>query len=238
MKKLYLKKFGTISYFIVWIVDGQYIRRAIDKDFTNFGQHWRFKFIPKNEFWLDKERKEDEYRYYVDHLLVENRLMKQGKSYAFALEKADLVEKKERSKSKLLRKYFLRDTRKKIPKEIYKKLLKKYSDKLKIWIVDGNLVRDLFYIDFTEGGHDKVYNFIPKNEIWLDDDVSFKEMNFILLHEIYERNLMCKGWKYDPESKKKKSAHKAASVIEYYCRHHPKLLDKTIKTELSKVIIL
>ena len=39
----------------VWVVDGEYIRTYVDEEFTNFGQHYRFPYIPENEFWLDRE---------------------------------------------------------------------------------------------------------------------------------------------------------------------------------------
>jgi hypothetical protein len=30
----------------VWVVDGQYVRENLDKEFTNFGHHLLFHFIP------------------------------------------------------------------------------------------------------------------------------------------------------------------------------------------------
>lgn len=232
--KPYIKKIGKISDFIVWQVDGAYVRRSIDAEFTNLGQHYRFNFIPKKEFWIDKEfGKDNEEKFFIDHLLIEYKLMDQGKSYQFAITKADTIEKAERSKS-----LFYREERRKaknkeaLIKEIHKRELKEYSkEKLKVWIVDGNLVRDAFFIDFTEGGHDRVYNFIPKNEVWIDNDVSQKERKFVLLHELHERYLMGLGWEY---STKTKSAHYAASKVEYYCRHHPKELDKMLKEVVRK----
>ena len=55
MKKPYIKKVDEIGPLTVWIVDGQYVRKNIDEEFTNFGQHYCFRFIPLHEFWLDKE---------------------------------------------------------------------------------------------------------------------------------------------------------------------------------------
>lgn len=222
MKKPYIKKYGKISKFTVWIVDGNYIRENIDEEFTNFGQHYRFRFIPKNEFWIDKEygigREE---RFFIDHMLVENRLMGEGKSYNNALNKADMIERSERQKLKIIKKKEV------LIKKVCRKLLKKYSkNNLKVYIVNGRLVRSIFFIDFTEGGHDKVYNFIPKNEIWIDDDVNPKERKFILLHEVHERNLISKGLKYQ-------EAHKESSEIEYYYRHNPKKIDKILSGEIK-----
>lgn len=230
MKKPYLKKYSKISDKTVWIVDGKYIRGKLDEEFTSFGHHLRFKFIPKNEFWIDKEANDGEEQFYIDHMLVENRLMEEGKSYEEAADKADKKEQKERKRSKLANRFLQSKIKKDaIIKKIHKKLLKKYSKKIKVWVVNGELVRDLLFVEFTEGGHDKVYSFVPKNEIWIDDDVSKKEIKYILLHEMHERNLMCKGWSYDG----KKSAHKSSSEIEYFCRNHPNFLDKKLKKELE-----
>ena len=59
--------------------------------------------------------------------------------------------------------------------------IKKYSGAVKVWIIQGGLVRSLYFIHFTEGGHDLVYpHFVPKNEVWLDDDLSPGERKFVL----------------------------------------------------------
>jgi hypothetical protein len=86
----------------------------------------------------------------------------------------------------------------------------------------------LFFIDFTEGGHDKVYGFIPEGEIWIEEDLNPKERDFVFLHELHERNLMSKGMDYD-------SAHKSSSKIEYKCRKNPKKLKSAINKEFRKL---
>jgi len=165
MKKPYLKKYCQISKFSVWIVDGKYIRENIDEEFTNFGQHYHFKFIPENEFWIDEEHGAgDEARYFIDNLLVENRLMKKGNSYLIAGPAGDRVEKREREKFeriKRLKKYLEFHDNQEIIKRVHKILLKKYSGKVNVWIVNGRLVRDLFFIDFTEG---VTIKFIPLSQ--------------------------------------------------------------------------
>jgi hypothetical protein len=246
MKKPYIKKYGKVSDFTVWIVNGKYIRENINEEFTNFSHHYHFNFIPEHELWIDKEHGEgSEISYFIDNMLTEIRLLKEGKSIDEAIRKADAVERRERAKSRLMHS----EARKKLDKaelikQIHKRLLKEYSKKVKVWIVNGELVRDFFFLDFTEGGHDKVYPFIPENEVWMDDDVSQKERKFILLHELHERNLMCQGWCYDPEDKRAmikngdknprvfKSAHKAASELEFFYRRNPKGIDKQLKEEV------
>jgi hypothetical protein len=227
LKKPYLKKICDIENFSVWFVDGQYIRTKIDEEFTNFGQHYRFNFIPDNEFWIDRMAGKGEEKFYIDHLLVEQRLMASGKNYSQAIEVADKIEKRERTKEIIIKRGLEYLDKKHLVKKVKKKLVKEYSNsKVKVWIVDGELVRSLFFIDFTEGGHDKVYKFVPEGEIWIDNDISVKERNFVLLHEAHERNLMSQGQKY-PE------AHRDSSRIEFFCRHHPATLNKNLERELK-----
>jgi hypothetical protein len=118
--------------------------------------------------------------------------------------------------------------KKPIPPELYRqKLISKPG--LTVWRVSGELVRDLFFIDFTEGGHHYVYHFVPGDEVWIDDDVQPLERKFVILHELHERNLMSHKWSY-------LRAHRSASHLEYECRHQPSLLDKKIEEEIAKNI--
>jgi hypothetical protein len=229
IKKAHIKRFANVFGFKVWIVNGKYIRSNLDEEFTNFGEHYNFKFIPENEFWIDKERSPGEEKYFIESMLVMNRLMSKGVKDKDAAKVADRIERGERSKSKLMKKEMkIKKHNGNIIKTIHKSLIKKYStNKLKIWIIRGEVVRDLFFLDFTEGGHDKVYNFIPDNEVWIDDDLGPDERRFVILHEIHERNLMSLRMKYD-------NAHRSSSEIEYYCRKHPSMTEKYIKKELKK----
>lgn len=235
MKRPYLRRWGVVSGFTVWIVDGNYIRTNIDEEFTNFGQHYVFHFIPKREFWIDHESsKHQETRYYVDHLLEENKLLRRKKKYDYALLKADQLEKAERRASAVYK-----QKGKEVLKKIHSRLIKKYSQHIAVWIVNGELVRDIFFLDFTEGGHHYRYRFIPRNEVWIDDDISPSERKYILLHELAERNLMAERLhqKTHPTPYKVYDwAHRRASQLEAYCRHHPKKLDQLLKQELEKNI--
>ena len=75
-------------------------------------------------------------------------------------------------------------------KKVHIRLWKKLESPVSVWIVDGRLVRSVFDIDLTEGGHDYVYEFVPENEAWIDNDLDEVERPYVLL---YERNLMAKG---------------------------------------------
>ena len=104
-KSPHVKKLQTIQDFEIYQVNGHYIRDNTDREFTNFGQHYRFPFIPTHEFWIDKECGSDETKYFIDHMIVEWHLMRDGKSYEYACGEGDKRELKERKKSeKLLQK--------------------------------------------------------------------------------------------------------------------------------------
>lgn len=230
MKKVakpYIKQVETIGNYTVWIVDGPYIRQHIDEEFTSCGQHFRFNFIPLNELWIDKERVPGEQEFYIQHLLIEHTLMSQNVSYEKALEKADRAEKKERNKIDFIQKNIQVNNKIEKLSLIYKELLKSYSKYVEVWVVSGRYVRDLFFIDFTEGGHDKVYKFIPHRQVWIDDDVELLERKFIILHELHERQLMAKGSNYA-------DAHAAASRLEFYCRNNRAELQKHLNEAIKQ----
>ena len=235
MQKPYIKRIGIFSGFNAWIVNGKYVRENLDKEFTNFGQFYDFEFIPKNEFWLDKEYNANEQRFFIYNMLAERRLIKEGKSPREARIQAGKLGKKERVKLKLIKKSIKKTEHKgDILKKIHKKLLTEYSNnEVSVWIVRGDLVRSLFFIDFTEGGNDQVYSFVPDGEIWLDDDLIPSEREFVLLHEIHERNLMKEGIPYWSDKNPRKTAHWSAQEIEFSCRKNLKMLDKKIKHELK-----
>lgn len=244
MKKPYLKKYGEISGFNIWVVDGFYIRKNIDFDFNNFGAHYMFNFIPEKEIWVDKGNgSEDEIPFYVIGLSTFIKEIARGKSRDEALKIADAIELKKRRESDFFKKFMrgVKTNKDKINR-IHMQLLKKYSiNGLKVWIVNGPLVRDLFYPDFIQGGNDKVYSFMPKNEIWIDNTSDLRDVKFILLHELHERNLICRGLGYGPDLLTEKnrnknsptSAHVYANKLENYFRHHPNKLDSAIKKELK-----
>jgi len=223
MVKPYLERICKKNDKIIWLVDASFIRKNIDVEFTNFGHHYRFPFIPKNEFWIDQETYRLERKFFITRLFAEHALMKKGLNYDVALEIADRIEKRQRRVKKIVKKI------KKL-KEHYLKLKKKkvlMIDQLQVWLVNGKLVRDHFYVDFTLGGHDLVYSFIPKKEIWIEEKLSRREQQFVLVHEFCERDCMSRGISYH-------QAHLLANKPELRCRKNPSLLKKMLKKEIEK----
>ena len=83
---------------------------------------------------------------------------------------------------------------------------------VKVWVVDGEIVRNDWFQDFTEGGNDAVYKEWLHNEIWIDDR-NEDEIVYILIHELHENYMMKKyGWTYD-------KAHGSANIVENKARH-------------------
>jgi hypothetical protein len=224
LKLPYIEKVEERGDLQAWVVDGTYIRGNIDEEFTNYGQHYRFTYIPENELWLDREAASDERQFFIDHLLVEHRLMKKGLDYDQALVAADRAERKERRLSGDIARVIKRGDNLTDAAKVHQRLWKKLESGISVWIVSGRLVRSVFDIDFTEGGHDYVYEFVPQNEVWIDDDVEEAERAFILVHELHERNRMAVGLTYN-------QAHTESSRLEYRCRHHPDELHEALEKE-------
>jgi hypothetical protein len=224
LKPPYLEKIGERGIFQLWIVDGSYVRTHLDEEFTNFGHHLNFSYIPRDEFWLDREARHDERNFFIEHLLIEHRLMTKGMPYGQALAIADRAERRERRRSGDLKK--LTGGGRKLPNghDLHERLWKKLENGVGVWIVNGRLVRSAFDADFTEGGHDYVYEFVPENEVWIDDAIEEFERPYVLLHELHERNRMAAGWTYD-------KAHEESSRLEYHSRHHPDELHDALAGE-------
>ena len=223
-KPPYVKKIDERNGLTIWAVDGAFVRGHIDEEFTNFGQHYRYKYIPDNEFWVDLGTKSNEWRFFIDHLLVEHRLMGKGMSYGDALAEADKEERRERRRAGDVSRLTHRGEKLPEGKDVHVRLWKKLKNGVSVWIINGRLVRSTFDIDFTAGGHDYVYEFVPENEVWIDDDIEEAERGYVLLHELHERNRMARGWDYD-------KAHAESSRLEYRLRHHPDELHDALYAE-------
>jgi hypothetical protein len=87
------------------------------------------------------------------------------------------------------------------------------AESLKFKVVDGDKVRSDKNVDFTMGGHHYVYDFIPEDEIWIDQNMDEQDTIATKAHEYIERLLMkYLDWKYN-------DAHEIASKPERLLRH-------------------
>jgi hypothetical protein len=105
------------------------------------------------------------------------------------------------------------------------KVICKYK-KYTVWLVNGLLVRKDYFVDFTEGGNGARYKFVPKNEIWIDDDLSEDEWPYVIEHEIMEKWYMDKGYPYE-------KAHAIVAEVEIHERQNPEESLKALKTKFG-----
>ena len=210
----------TITAFFGVARNGDWKNKRILPEDTAVQGHYDFE-NKTWEFWIDQEAVPDERRFFIDNLLIKWRLMKNGFSYTAA---TDLANEKEQAERRKTRDYqeALKEEGDDLVRKLHCRLLKKIAPDLSVWLVNGRLVRSLFKVDFTEGGHDLVYRFIPKREIWLDNDVLAMERSCIILHELYERRLMSQGLSYF-------QAHRRASRLEWRSRMNKKRLKENLK---------
>jgi hypothetical protein len=99
----------------------------------------------------------------------------------------------------------------------------------KIWIIDGNRVRQKIYKEFLYGGNEQRYIFNPKGEIWIDDAISSEEFDLTVAHELNERHLMAKfGWTYQ-------TSHDSSLRLELVIRHKNEEICRAHEASLKKV---
>jgi hypothetical protein len=104
----YVSCLGRRGPLSIWLVDGAYIRKNVDEEFSNFGHHYSSSEIPNREIWIDEETDPDEQRFFIHHSIVERRLMIQGRTYDEARKQANKEERRMRADSGDLRKVMSR----------------------------------------------------------------------------------------------------------------------------------
>lgn len=67
---------------------------------------------------------------------------------------------------------------------------------IEIFLVDGAHVRNVYDSDFSQGGNEFAYKFIPANEIWIDNQTPAAELAFVAFHECHETEDMRSGMSY------------------------------------------
>lgn len=204
----YVRRLDIVGRMHFYEVNGQYVRDEVDPDFTNFAQHFAKKYVPEWEGWIDRGAPRDEQLRFEKHMLIEHRLMAGGMVYEKALEIADRYERADRRRA-IPEPPDATGREKAYAVELYR--LEQVGP-IHIMIVDEAKVRAWFFNDFTEGGHDLVYPFIPPNSVWVGNEQAKGEWVYTIAHELYERHLMSQGMKYH-------QAHQAALRVEWAMRH-------------------
>jgi hypothetical protein len=206
---------GKAEGYDVWIIDGNQVRLKIFSSFLYGGNEQRYPFTPKGEIWIDNAISCEEYYLTLAHELNERHLMaKFGWKYITAHDSSLSLEQTIRhSNEEICRAH--EDSLKKVAVTDYDNIkeIKGIPDSVRlqniyripagkregitIWIVDGYIVRKSIYPDFGFSGNDLSYHFIPKNEIWIDGQVSCEETEYSIGNELIERKQILAGKSYD-----------------------------------------
>lgn len=182
----------------VKIVDAAKIRNSIDTDFCGWGSHADYPYIPLGELWIDK------------HLRGEKELF------------TSLVRLERSMRGKPFR--TIRAAAKKTfvhPKKAKLAIVKKEKKgALTILSVDGSTVRSGMDPYFVVGGHDLACPYIPKHELWIDTRSDRKELKYLLIRLMDERERMSKGMSVE-------NAHDFAIATERMARRKDGVADFT-----------
>ena len=175
------------------LVDGFKIRNTVDINFAVIEDHYASpSLVPAGEIWLEKEywREKDEIvKYYIKFRALT----------------------KKHPLSKARKEFILPAPAKPVPVKI--KSLGKFG-KNRIFLVNGHKVRQTYDHFFFLGGHYRVYKYVPKNEVWIDDTALTKDRKYTLIHEFYELELMDRGMNYENAHKHALDAEKGARMCE------------------------
>jgi len=215
IQNVYRESVGVKGNKNIWIVDGFVIRRDLFGEFLYGGNSQRYPWIPKDEIWIDNAISAEEFKYTLIHEINERDLMANGgMSYSEAHDSSSAVERRIRMLDLQEAKIHEVKVGKVRPidcdgvkeiavlpdsislRQIYRQLVTT-SGGISIWIVDGANVRRDIFPDFGLSGNDLAYKFIPKNEIWIDGQISCEETRFSIIAETTERHLMAQGTNYD-----------------------------------------
>jgi hypothetical protein len=183
-------QYAVVGPYVAKLVDDRALRDVSIsfEDFGNYGTHLSFPEIPSNEIWIAANLNDRE-RFFSFHNALKQLLahadgFDEDEAYWFGLrEERRLREQYDRVKM------HPENVDVPPPPETYVGRYGKIEE-VDVFIVSGELVRDLFKTDYIEGGHGYVYSWIPNDEIWLEDSLPADERPFVLLHEFVERTLM------------------------------------------------
>jgi hypothetical protein len=82
-----------------------------------------------------------------------------------------------------------------------KKLFTTTIDNIKIYLVDAGYVRNNIDTEYKIGGHGYIYpNYIPEDEIWVDDKMNQNDIYVAVVHELVERRQMKEQHRTHPKA--------------------------------------
>jgi len=244
-KKKLIDKWGK---FTIYLVDDEAVRNKAEyaEEFSDYGVNigkkglatLNFKFIPEDEIWIAKSIKASERHFIIGNALAYVKNIERGVDPGVSYDRAIVREQSQR-RNEARNKLHLKvkapidnPIHKDVPKKVYASkylTINDVNDKVTAFLINGQVVRDLYKTDYVEGGHGYVYEWIPLDEIWIDNKVKPDEYPVIILHEFLERVLM--KYKKFPYVR----AHNAALKVEF---EHRGIFNKKDAAELSRWIVM
>jgi len=245
IKKKLIGKWGKYT---IYVVDDEAVRNKAEyaEEFSDYGVNigkkglatLNFKFIPRNEIWIAKSIREVERHFIINNALgyirgIE-RGMNPGDAYDYALKREQASRTKDSINKLHLKqsKEIENPKHKDVPGKLYYKkygVIKDEKENVNVYLINGEVARDLYKTDYVEGGHAYVYDWIPQDEIWIEKSVKTDEIPVVLLHEFLERTLM--KYRKFPYVR----AHVAASKVEF---EHRGIFNKKDALSLTKKIVI
>lgn len=111
-------------------------------------------------------------------------------------------------------------------RDFRKKLFTTTVDGIKIYLIDAEHVRTNIDIDYTMGGHGYIYpNYVPEDEVWIDDRMNDLDIKATTVHELDERRHMkTLDWTYS-------KAHEHASKKELEIRKKLEKIENNVQNQ-------
>lgn len=210
------------GHYRVKLVDPTAIRNSslANEEFTDYQIHQDFpSLIPQHEIWLGKNVPDDERPILIHTALQELRGINRGLSKDDAYDRALKYQEHLREHANGFAPKGNRPA-KVDPRCYVEKIGETKDPRFEIYLVDGKRVRDRYKADAVEGMNCCEDKFVPKGEIWIEQDVPENERPLIIVHEVFEAILMAEhGLDYA-------HAHDLAANVEWHYRktgHAPAL---------------
>ena len=181
--KLNKKRYLVQADCTIYTVNGLAVRNANqqDEEFGNFATHDEFPdCIGEREVWMSEKLASREGVFFAANALTYLARIQSAPNAAYG---AGI--EAERALRESISGLEFRDGKphRQVPGEVY---LGEYltlpdpKGPVSVRLVDGNLARSYYKTDYTQGGHNYVYPWVPKMQIWVEDGTDHREMPFVV----------------------------------------------------------
>lgn len=191
------KKIDKIGPYRVYTVNPVGVRQKHPSyvGFTKFGTHLEYpSLIGENEIWVGKDVPEDERFFLIHRGVYQYEAKERGvKNFNDWAEKRVEWEREKKRGAKsgphLMPMY------NSPPDSIYGEYycgIATQDDDVEVWLVDGDKIRKKYCKAFVDSGNGETYKWIPRQEIWVEQDMNPDDIPASVLHEYMEASLVKK----------------------------------------------